>query len=137
LEAKNRWRCFKTIDDIGINNTILFLFRKFDGSFDAITQQDRTSHNAWCLDDCYENEMHQNVLRKVENITGIPGNNSEYWQLLQYKETQFYGNHHDYIAFHNERFQGARIMTGKLYVISVLYSMEGELFFWGRYLLTN
>lgn len=65
--------------------------RKFDGSFDVITLQDRTSHNAWCLDDCYENEMHQNVLRKVENITGIPGNNSEYWQLLQYEETQFYG----------------------------------------------
>mmetsp|Transcript_9471 Transcript_9471/g.10186 ORF Transcript_9471/g.10186 Transcript_9471/m.10186 type:complete len:266 (-) Transcript_9471:219-1016(-) len=93
--------------------------RKFDGSFDAITQQDRTSHNAWCLDDCYENEMHQNVLRKVENITGIPCNNSEYWQLLQYKETQFYGNHHDYIAFHNERFQGARIMTVFLYLNDV------------------
>lgn len=65
-------------------------FRKFDGTFDSTTGKDRTSHNTWCLEECYEDEVHQNVLRNVENITGIPDTNSEYWQLLQYEESQFY-----------------------------------------------
>ena len=65
--------------------------KKFDGTYDAAESKTRTSSNAWCVEDCWEDEIHQKVLRKVENITGIPDINSEYWQLLQYQETQFYG----------------------------------------------
>jgi len=90
--------------------------RKFDGSYDAVTQNSRTSKNTWCLDECYKNETNQSILRTVENITGIPDENSEYWQLLQYQETQFYANHHDYVPFHVDRFQGVRIMTRELYM---------------------
>ena len=64
--------------------------KKFDGTFDAKIQDTRTSHNAWCLEECYRDETNQSVLRNVENITGIPDTNSEYWQLLRYEETQFY-----------------------------------------------
>jgi hypothetical protein len=34
--------------------------------------------------------LNQNVIKVVENITNIPDNHSEYWQFLQYEETQFY-----------------------------------------------
>jgi hypothetical protein len=67
-----------------------FCFRKFDGTYGSVTQDTRTSHNTWCLDECYENELHQNVIKNVENITGIPDTNSEYWQFLQYDVGQFY-----------------------------------------------
>ena len=81
--------------DLSFMNILLVIdinsfFRKFDGTFDSTVGKDRTSHNTWCLEECYEDEVHQNVLRNVENITGIPDTNSEYWQLLQYEESQFY-----------------------------------------------
>ena len=63
---------------------------KFDGSFGSKVQETRTSHNTWCLDECYKNEATQAVLKNMENITGIPDHNSEYLQLLQYEETQRY-----------------------------------------------
>ena len=78
---------------IVVHSCIVFFFsssRKFDGTFDSVTQNTRTSHNTWCLDECYEDELNQNVIKVVENITNIPDNHSEYWQFLQYEETQFY-----------------------------------------------
>ncbi len=63
---------------------------KFDGSFDSNVHDTRTSHNTWCLDECYQDETTQTVLGNIENITGIPDENSEYLQLLSYEETQFY-----------------------------------------------
>ena len=45
--------------------------------------KERTSTNAWCVDDCYENNVTQTVLNRLENITGIPDTNSEYLQLLR------------------------------------------------------
>jgi len=92
---------------------------KFDGTFDEVEHDVRTSQNTWCLDECYEDEANQKVLQSVENITGIPDSNSEYWQLLQYEETQHYGYHHDYIPFHLERFFGSRILTVFLYLNDV------------------
>jgi hypothetical protein len=69
---------------------LLFRLRKFDGTFDSVTQNTRTSHNTWCLEECYEDEMHQNAIKVVENITNIPDSHSEYWQFLKYDQTQFY-----------------------------------------------
>lgn len=63
--------------------------------------------------------MNQNVLRTVENITGIPDSHSEYWQFLKYEVGQFYGEHHDFIEFHNQRYQGPRILTVFLYLNDV------------------
>jgi hypothetical protein len=64
--------------------------RKFDGTYDSIKQNTRTSHNTWCVEECYQDERNQNVIKRVENITGIPDTNSEYWQFLQYEVGQFY-----------------------------------------------
>ena len=71
------------------------------------------------MEECYEDELNQSVIRRVENITGIPDGNSEYWQFLEYYEGQFYKQHHDYIPFHNERAQGVRILTVFLYLSDV------------------
>jgi prolyl 4-hydroxylase len=84
-----------------------------------VIQETRTSSNAWCVEDCYKDELNQNVLRTVENITGIPENHSEYWQFLKYEVGQFYGEHHDFIPFHLNRYQGARILTVFLYLNDV------------------
>ncbi|KAL3907395.1 MAG: hypothetical protein SGILL_008895 [Bacillariaceae sp.] len=93
--------------------------KKFDGTYAAKQQDTRTSHNTWCLDECYKHTDHQTTIKRVENITGIPDTNSEYWQFLQYEEGQFYAEHHDYIPFHLERSQGARILTVFLYLNDV------------------
>ncbi|KAL3915536.1 MAG: hypothetical protein SGARI_008161, partial [Bacillariaceae sp.] len=93
--------------------------KKFDGTYAAKQQDTRTSHNTWCLDECYKHTDHQTTIKRVENITGIPDTNSEYWQFLQYEEGQFYAEHHDYIPFHLERSQGVRILTVFLYLNDV------------------
>lgn len=93
--------------------------KKFDGTYDALESTGRTSSNAWCVENCYNNTETQSVLQKLENLTGIPDANSEYLQLLQYGVGQFYQRHHDYIPFHKDREQGVRILTAFLYLNDV------------------
>jgi prolyl 4-hydroxylase len=59
--------------------------KKFDGTFDKHLNRDRTSTNAWCIDECYNDTITQQVTQRLENITGIPDTNSEYLQLLRYE----------------------------------------------------
>ena len=64
--------------------------KKFDGTYESHLSSGRTSSNSWCLDACFDHPVSQTVLHKIENLTGIPDANSEYLQLLQYQENQFY-----------------------------------------------
>lgn len=57
--------------------------KKFDGTYDAKFSVERTSTTAWCLDDCLNDPVSKAVNRKIENITGIPDANAEYWQLIK------------------------------------------------------
>ena len=50
----------------------------FDGTYDGVTSEGRTSTNAWCTGKCYNDTLTQSVLSKIENITGVPETNSEY-----------------------------------------------------------
>jgi prolyl 4-hydroxylase len=59
-------------------------------SFEGYSNERRTSTNAWCQDECYNDTLTQQVLRKIENATGVPDENSEYLQLLKYEVGQFY-----------------------------------------------
>jgi prolyl 4-hydroxylase len=72
--------------------------KKYDGTFDKLLNNRRTSKNAWCIEDCFEDETTQRVLQRIENITNIPDTNSEYLQLLKYEVGEFYEKHHDYIG---------------------------------------
>ena len=93
--------------------------KKFDGTYDSLQSNGRTSTNAWCVDDCYQNATTKAVLHKLEELTGIPDANSEYLQLLRYEPGQFYEMHHDYIPHHIDRAQGVRILTAFLYLNDV------------------
>lgn len=93
--------------------------KKFDGTYDKHQNKFRTSTNAWCTGDCYEDATTKQVLARIENVTGVPDSNSEFLQLLRYEETQQYRTHHDYIEHHTSRAQGVRILTVFLYLNDV------------------
>lgn len=81
-----------------------------DGTFGSKQSEERTSSNAWCIEECWEHNVTQVVHDKLEYLTGIDRKNYEYLQLLRYEERQFYGDHHDYIEHHKEgRSQGPRV----------------------------
>jgi prolyl 4-hydroxylase len=93
--------------------------RKPDGTYAGKQSKGRTSTNTWCQDECYANETVQTAIRRIENLTGMPDNNSEFLQLLRYEEGQFYESHHDYIEHNLHRAQGPRIITVFLYLNDV------------------
>jgi prolyl 4-hydroxylase len=92
---------------------------KFDGTFDDMKSEDRTSTNAWCGDGCSNDTHTQQVLQRLENITGFPDANSEQLQLLRYEVGQKYGQHHDYIEYQVDRPCGVRVLTVFLYLNDV------------------
>jgi prolyl 4-hydroxylase len=92
---------------------------QFDGTYGSYLNQFRTSTNAWCTDECYNDEQVQAAHVRIEQLTGIPTNNSEYWQLLKYEETQEYMQHHDLIEHQIDREPGVRILTIFLYLNNV------------------
>ena len=64
--------------------------RQFDGSYDKHESDSRTSSNAWCREQCYEDPVARGVMDKIANLTGIPERNSEHLQLLKYNVGQYY-----------------------------------------------
>lgn len=93
--------------------------QKFDGSFEGYANERRTSTNAWCKDECFNDTLTQAVLQRIENVTGVPDVNSEYLQLLKYEVGQFYKTHHDYIAYQTTRQEGVRILTVRTHAIDL------------------
>lgn len=90
--------------------------KKEDGTYTAETNSGRTSTNAWCIDECYENPTARVVMDRIANITGIPEMNSENLQLLRYEEGQFYQTHNDYIPYQRSMPTGVRILTFYVYL---------------------
>lgn len=97
---------------------------KADGTHGSSVVEGRTSSNTWCKDDCFTNSTTKRVLAKIEQLTGIPDDNSEFLQLLHYDVGQFYQTHHDFIDFHLDRGQGVRIVTVFLYLNDVEEGMN-------------
>ena len=48
--------------------------------------------------------MVQRVMQRVEDLVGIPLDNSEHLQILEYEIDQFYRTHHDYIPNQNQMY---------------------------------
>lgn len=92
---------------------------KEDGKVVDIVSSGRTSRNAWCQDACLHNETSQLVSKRISDLTSIPSDNQEHFQLLSYDVGQFYKSHHDLIPHHLERQPGVRILTVFLYLNSV------------------
>lgn len=65
------------------------------GETGRVLSSSRTSINAWCRYRC-ENDPHvQRVSQKIAEITRIPTENYESFQILQYEVGQYYRPHHD------------------------------------------
>jgi hypothetical protein len=81
-----------------------------DGTFGTDVNEDRTSTNAWCEDDCYDDPVAQKIMQSIEHVTGIPQLNQESLQQLKYEVGQFYNVHNDFIEYQVDRPGGPRIL---------------------------
>lgn len=90
-----------------------------DGTFSSVESDRRTSKNAWCNETCYNDTISGPALTRMEKLTGIPYNNSEYVQLLRYQAGEFYRQHHDYTSHEYTMQPGPRILTVFLYLSDV------------------
>jgi prolyl 4-hydroxylase len=66
--------------------------KKIDGSYDKLLNKERTSTNAWCVEDCYNHTTTQDVVHRIEQFTGVPDTNSEYLQLLRVRPLVCFSN---------------------------------------------
>jgi prolyl 4-hydroxylase len=92
-----------------------------DGSYDSVQSTTRTSENAWCSskEGCRADPISKRVMERIANVTNIPTQNFEDFQMLKYEEGQFYRTHHDYIQHQKDRACGPRILTFFLYLSDV------------------
>jgi prolyl 4-hydroxylase len=101
--------------------------RKADGTYSQNFNNGRSSTHAWCFTECANDPLVQRVLNRIVNMTGIPIENFEPLQLLQYEKDQFYQLHSDYLAHETERQAGVRVLTLFFYLSNVLEG--GETYF--------
>ena len=81
----------------------------FDGTFDGVVSDERTSTNAWCEGPCLEHPHTQAVHERIERLLDIPRTHYEELQLLRYEVGQKYGIHHDFIESQIDRQPGPRV----------------------------
>lgn len=93
--------------------------RNFDGTYEKLVNDGRTSSNTFCMEECETDPATKNVTARMESLTGINSNHFEFLQLLRYEPGQFYNTHHDYANYHLERQFGPRILTVFLYLNDV------------------
>jgi prolyl 4-hydroxylase len=84
-----------------------------------IISSGRTSSNAWCRERCESHPLVQSVISKIEQVTQVPYENYESFQILRYEMGQFYQVHHDSSYEDFELVSGTRILTMFLYLSDV------------------
>ncbi|GKZ01375.1 hypothetical protein MPSEU_001088400 [Mayamaea pseudoterrestris] len=93
---------------------------RLDGTFTTGPVKERTSTNAWCTSQaCMNHDAARNLEHFVANLTGIPSDNMEHFQIIQYLPGQSYNSHNDYKLFMNARPSGQRILTFLIYLNNV------------------
>ena len=55
----------------------------FTGETGRILSEGRTSSNAWCQGECPKDPLVKQIVRKIEEVTGVPGVNYESFQVLK------------------------------------------------------
>ena len=78
-----------------------------------------TSMNSWCQEECQFDPVVVAVTERMEDVTGIPSTNYEFFHLLRYEIGQYYKPHNDYLDHHQYRRQGPRALTMFLYLNTV------------------
>jgi len=89
------------------------------GEAGRVLSQGRTSSNGWCMGDCERHPKVRRLLRRIEEVTGVPYRNYESFQVLNYEVGQFYRTHHDYGKEDVHLACGPRILTFFLYLSDV------------------
>jgi prolyl 4-hydroxylase len=89
------------------------------GETGRVLSQGRTSSNAWCRASCENNPHVKNVLKKIQEVTRVPRQNYESFQVLRYELGQQYNPHHDASASQARLSCGPRILTFFLYLSDV------------------
>lgn len=85
-----------------------------DGTLRRIESSSRTSENAWCNhEDCQNNEVVNNLIERIAELTMVPGINQEYFQVLKYEVGQYYVSHNDFIPTHVDMPCGPRVSSSK------------------------
>jgi prolyl 4-hydroxylase len=108
IKSINKW---ERSTDSGIMNEF--------GEAGRILSQGRTSSNGWCTADCEQHPKVRRLLRRIEEVTGVPYRNYESFQVLNYDVGQFYRTHHDYGKDDVKLACGPRILTFFLYLSDV------------------
>jgi prolyl 4-hydroxylase len=116
IEALLRWGRklgYQRSSDVGTTNE--------RGETTKIISASRTSSNAWCSRECEHDPMVQAISARTEQVTGVPQDNYESLQLLQYEVGQYYRTHHDVSVTPDGREDpdGPRILTFFLYLSDV------------------
>ena len=57
--------------------------KKADGTYGSVVSTGRTSSNAWCTGECYEDPISIKVMNRLTELTMINEKNSEFLQLLR------------------------------------------------------
>jgi prolyl 4-hydroxylase len=95
------------------------VMKNLDGAYEEDINSGRTSTTAWCVHDCYADEIAQGAIQTVTNLVDIPEENHEHLQLLKYEKGQFYKEHHDYVEAQSMRHSGVRMLTVLLFLDDV------------------
>lgn len=90
------------------------------GTINRMTDQDRTSMQAWCQGACDSEPLVNILYDRIAELTTVPSNNFEHLQLLKYEIGQKYGVHHDLLGLDPiVSACGPRILTFFLYLSDV------------------
>merc|ERR1712100_4950 len=80
----------------------------------------RTSSTSWLMSqETMRDPVTTSVTDRIAKITGLPFQNHEHFQVLKYKEGQYYREHHDWIDEQDGSPCGPRVATFFLYLSDV------------------
>mmetsp|Transcript_9253 Transcript_9253/g.22739 ORF Transcript_9253/g.22739 Transcript_9253/m.22739 type:complete len:456 (-) Transcript_9253:227-1594(-) len=88
------------------------------GEMQKVISKSRTSSNSWCDHRCEADKLVSRVYQRIVNVTGVPRDNYESFQVLKYTKGQFYRTHHDDSGGDTSP-AGPRILTFFLYLSDV------------------
>jgi len=113
------------INDLEISTILELLDGKFSQDINMLEW--RTSSNAWCDSDCNDHEVMKSLTNKIVDLTSIPHDNYEYFQVLKYQIDERFDPHHDSETSDQNRVYGPRVLTLLMYLNDV--EEGGETYF--------
>ena len=83
------------------------------GVQEKVVSLTRTSSNAWCRAQCESHPHVVSLTESIERATGVPQDNFEAYQVLNYEVGQYYKTHHDMAPMNRKKIypSGPRVLT--------------------------